>query len=92
MSKNVGFKLDIHGLNELMKSPEMQSALDEAGKAVANSANDGAAVYGYRTHLGDFTALCNVYPDSEKAANENYHDNTLLKAVSAVGLPMSKKG
>lgn len=92
MSKKVGFKLNLQGLNELMKSKEMQNALEEAGAAVANAANEGAAVYGHRTHLGDFTAICNVYPDSKEAANKNYHENTLLKAVSATGLPLLKKG
>ncbi len=92
MSKKVGFKLNLQGLNELMKSKEMQNALEEAGAAVVNAANEGAAVYGHRTHLGDFTAICNVYPDNKEAAYKNYQQNTLLKAVSAAGLPMAKKG
>ena len=41
MAKKVVFKLDIGGLRELMKSGEMQAALDEAGSAVASAAGDG---------------------------------------------------
>mgnify|MGYP006896794247 CR=1 FL=1 len=32
---DVKFELNLQGLNELMKSPEMQSALDDAGAQVA---------------------------------------------------------
>ncbi len=84
---NVDFKLNINGLQEIMKSGEMQSALSEAGAAVANAAGDD---YGYRVHTASFVSLCNVYPESKKAAKDNYEKNSLLKAAGAVGLPMSK--
>ena len=84
---DVQFELDINSLLELMKSGEMQSALSEAGAAVANAAGGD---YGYRVHMGDFVALCNVFPESKEAAQELYESNSLLKAAGAVGLPMSK--
>lgn len=87
MAKNAKFKLNMAGLNELMKSQEMQEALDRAGQAVADNAGEG---YTKRTHVADFTAICNVYPDSAKAAKDNYEHNTLLKAISNVGLPTKK--
>ena len=84
---NVDFELNIGGLQEIMKSGEMQAALSEAGAAVANAAGGD---YAYRVHTASFVALCNVYPDSKEAAKENYETNSLLKAAGAVGLPMSK--
>ncbi len=84
---NVEFELNIGGLQEIMKSGEMQSALSEAGAAVANAAGGD---FGYRVHTASFVALCNVYPESKEAAKENYETNALLKAAGSVGLPMSK--
>lgn len=84
MAKKVLFKLDIGGLRELMKSGEMQAALDEAGSAVASTAGEG---YGYRTHVASYVAICNVFPDTKEAAHDNYENNTLDKALGAVGLP-----
>lgn len=86
MSK-VDFKLNLAGLNELMKSPEMQSALQQAGSAVAGSAG---VDYGVRVHQASFVAIANVYPDSKEAAADNYKNNSLLKALGSVGLSMKK--
>lgn len=87
MAKNVKVKLNMDELNKLMKSQEMQDVLDRAGQAVAANAGEG---YEKRTHEADFTAICNVYPNSAKAAKDNYEHNTLLRAVSNVGLPTRK--
>ena len=86
MSK-VEFKLNLPGLNELMKSPEMQACLQEAGDAVAQLAGEE---YGVRVHDATFVSIANVYPETEKAAKENYENNTLVKALWSVGL--SAKG
>lgn len=83
------FELNLPGLNELMKSDAMVSALEEAGSAVANAAGSD---YGHRVHQASFVAICNVYPDSKQAAHENYQENTLVKALGSVGLPMTKRG
>lgn len=87
MAKNVKFELNLPGLNELMKSTEMQSVLKEAGKAVAQAAGSD---YDAEVHTANFIAISNVYPNSRKAAKENFEQNTLLKAVSSVGLRTSK--
>lgn len=84
---NVKFELNLPGLNELMKSPEMQSALLEAGRSVANNAGSD---YAAEVHTANWIAISNVYPDSRRAAHENYKENTLLKALGATGLPMRK--
>lgn len=87
MADKVKFELNLTGLQELMKSEEMQQALSEAGAAVANAAGGD---YAHREHVASYVAISNVYPDSKEAAHENYESNTLLKAIGAVGLPMSK--
>lgn len=83
----VEFELDLAGLNELMKSPEMETALESAGTAVANAAGGD---FGHRVHQATFVAICNVYPESKKAAKKNAKENVLLKALGQVGLSMSK--
>lgn len=88
MAKKVFFKLDINGLRELMKSSEMQAALDEAGAAVASAAGEG---YGYRTHVANYVAITNVFPETKEAAHDNYESNALEKALGSTGLPRTKK-
>lgn len=82
---DIKFELNLKGLNELMKSDEMVKALDEAGETVARKAGSD---YSKRTHQATWVAICNVYPDSKKAAKDNYENNTLLKALSSAGLSM----
>lgn len=84
---NVKFELDLKGLNEVMKSSEMQSALMEAGQAVASAAGSD---YVAEVHTASFVAISNVYPASKDAAKDNYENNTLLKAAQSVGLGMEK--
>lgn len=84
---NVKFELNLPGLNELMKSSEMQSALLEAGQAVANAAG---GEYAAEVHTANWIAISNVYADTPKAKRENLKDNVLLKALGATGLPMRK--
>lgn len=80
---NVDFKLNLPGLNELMKSSEMQAHLQRAGQAVASSAGGD---YGHQTYVLNFVAVENIYPASKRAAHENFTNNTLLKALGSVGL------
>ncbi len=81
------FKLDVAGLNELMKSAPMQAHLTAAGNAVARAAGGD---YGVRTHTASFVAITNVYADSKQAVRDTYEKNTLVKALGSVGLKMSK--
>lgn len=84
---DVKFELNLPGLNELMKSPEMQAALDAAGEQVARKAGTD---YATSARTGRWIGFSNVYPNSKSAAHENFESNTLLKALSASGLRMSK--
>lgn len=88
MSKKVEVELNLPGLNELMKSGEIQSALSAAGNAVAQAAGND---YACRVDVINWIAIANVYPDSEEAASDNFKNNSLLKAVGTVGLPTSKR-
>lgn len=74
----VKFELNLQGLNELMKSEEMQKVLDDAAIEIQNRAGSD---YAHRTHVASFVAISNVYPDSKEAAKDNYENNTLLKAM-----------
>lgn len=87
MSKNVEFVLNHKGLQELMKSEPMQEALNQAGEYVAKIAGEDYAASG---KTGKMIGFSNIYPNSARAAHENYKENTLLKALGASGLPMSK--
>lgn len=85
MAKKVEFELNINGLRELMKGPEMQGILEEAGDTVASIAGGD---YGHRVHEASYVAICNVFPESAEAAKDNYENNTLLKALGGAGLSM----
>lgn len=78
---SVKFELNLQGLNEIMKSPEMLSVLEDAGDRVASAAGSD---YNKRVHSASWVGICNVYPDSKRAAKENFKENTLLKAVGSV--------
>lgn len=81
MAKN--FKLNMPGLNELMKSAEMQSILHQAGEVVASSAGEG---FEHETHVAQWTALEHIYPTTFSSMKRSYDQNALLKALGSVGL------
>lgn len=87
MANKIKVKLNMPGLNELMKGPEMQSHLQNAADAVARFAG---ADYGTRVHVASFVAIANVFPNSKEAAIENSSGNVLLKSLSGVGLSLHK--
>lgn len=84
MSK-VQIELNLQGINEMMKSEEIQAHLQAAGNAVANAAGVG---YAAQTSTIRWVAITNVYPDTKEAAHDNFKNNSLLKAVGSVGLKM----
>ena len=84
---NVKFVLNLPGLNELMKSPEIQACLDAAGEKVQRAAGEG---YETSARAGRYIGFSNIYPGDENAAKENAKNNTLIKALSTAGLRMSK--
>lgn len=76
-------ELNLSGLNEVMKSAEMQAALQAAASTVASRAGDD---YGSEVHQASFVAIANVFPDSAEAAKDNYENNTIIKAAGSAGL------
>ena len=87
MSKNIKVELNLKGLNELMKSPEMEAHLNEVAHEVAQIAGND---FGERVHQASYVAIANVYPESRNAAKKNYKENVLIKALSSAGLRMKK--
>ena len=82
MSK-VNFKLNLPGLNELMKSAEMQAILKEKGEGVASRAKsmcpDGE--YAVNTKAIRWIAVCNISAENAEAVRDGFEHNTLLKAL-----------
>lgn len=87
MRRMVKVELNLKGLNELMKSAEMQEHLSVCGQAVVAASGIDAE---YRTHVASFVAITNVYPTTPQAAKINYEESTLQKAAYGVGLLQSK--
>lgn len=83
----VKYKTRLKGLNQLMKSDEMQEAMVAAGEAVMSQLGEG---YETDTKKGKWLIATKVEATSKKAISECLKDNTLLKAVQAVGLRMTK--
>lgn len=85
--RRVDFKLNLGGLRELMRSSAMQGQLMSAAKSVASSAG---ADYEASVHVPGVVPIATAYPASQEAAQENYENNTLLKALGSSGLPQQK--
>ena len=83
MSKGIDFKLDLPGLNRLMKSPEMQSILQEKGNEVASRARSMCpeGEYQTRTVVGNYIATTFVSAENWEAIHDGFEHNTLLKAL-----------
>lgn len=81
MSK-VKFRLSLKGLNELMKSPEMQNIMQNSGEKIRNAAaemSDGGE-FEAETHLGSWASLTYVRAIDKKAVRACFKNNVLEKA------------
>lgn len=85
----VEIKLNLPGINTVMKSEGVQNVIQSCGNAVANNAGDG---YAADIKVGKWLAFCNVFPNSKDAAKDNFKNNSLLKALSSSGLKLTKRG
>ena len=81
MSK-IKFKLDVKGLNELMKGGEMQGILNDAANRIAGAAGDGYEVEG--AHPLSFTAITSVRAATYDSYYDAMENMTLEKAVGGV--------
>lgn len=75
-------KLELKGINEVMKCDGVQRALQAQGERIARRAGSD---YAARTHEARWIAVTNIYPNSKRAARENAQDNTLAKALYGTG-------
>lgn len=82
----VKFELNIKGLNELMKSSEMQSHLNTITSSILARAGKG---YEAKVDVASYDSLGKVYPTDAESARDNLENNTLEKALG--GLPRTKE-
>lgn len=80
MSK-VKFDLNSKGVNQLLKSSEVQSALSSIADNIQAKAGVG---YEKDTYVGKNRANSMVYADGIKAKVDNSKNNTLLKAARSI--------
>lgn len=78
----VDFKLNLKGLNELMKSAEMQNILNDAANQMADICGEGYEVEA--AHPISFVAIAQVRAGDFKARLDNSKNNTLAKAKRSV--------
>lgn len=76
---NVKFVLNLPGLNELMKSGEMQGILNSAAAQIAGAAGDGFEAEA--AHPISFVAIASVKAKTRKAYHEAMEHKTLEKAA-----------
>lgn len=76
------FKLDMRGLNALMKSGEMQGVLDSAAQQIAQAAGDGYEVES--AHNLSFAAIASVRASTYDSYYDCLENNTLLKAAGGI--------
>ena len=76
------FKLNLNGLNEIMRSSEMQGVLNMAAGQIQAHAGDGYEIES--AHPISFVAIASVRTGDYKAILDNNRNNTLLKSAGSV--------
>lgn len=87
MSNKVNVKLNLKGINEVMKSEAIIEHLKEAGEQVAQAAGEGFEV---DTEKLNYIGICEIRAESPAAEKACYEDNVLVKALSSSGLKMKE--
>ena len=82
MSKDIEFKLDLKGLNALMKSPEMQAIEESALAQVAGQLGDGFEVEA--SHPIGFVAIGSVRAVTAQARLQQNKTKVIDKAFGGV--------
>lgn len=80
MGNVVKVRLNRSGVRELLKSGDMLAACAEQADRVRSACGDG---YESNTHVGN-RATAMVWPQSAKARQDNYRNNTLVKVVESL--------
>lgn len=85
MSDKLKVKLNLAGVNELMKREELQTMMQSLGEQIASRAEgmsaDPKAEYESKTKTLNWIAVTNVRAANHEAFVENLENNTLLKAM-----------
>ena len=85
MSDKLKVKLNLAGVNELMKREELQTMMQSLGEQIASRAEgmsaDPKAEYEAKTKTLNWIAVTNVRAANHEAFLENLENNTLLKAM-----------
>lgn len=81
MSK-IRFKLNLRGLNDLMKSGEMQAILNDAAGRIASAAGEGYEVEA--AHPLSFAAIASVRAATYDSYYDALENKTLEKAIGGV--------
>ncbi len=90
----VRVELSLPGLNKLMTSQGFADCIQRASEAIAAEATgmgEGEYSFSVKVEGKKYVAIGNVFPNDARAAHDNYENNTLEKAVGAVGLNRRKK-
>lgn len=74
----VKFVLNKAGVIQMLKSDEMEAALNTYGEKVAGRAGNG---YGHKSIMSGDRVKCFVSAETDKAKRDNMKNNTLLKAL-----------
>lgn len=78
MNEGFKFKLNRAGVRELLKSPEIASAVREAGERVRDNAGRG---FSLNSQSGKRRTIVRVYAYTKEAIRDAYDNNALLKAL-----------
>ena len=84
MSK-VNFKLNLKGLNEVMKSQELQTLMQSSGEKIRNAAENMSNGGNFETETKtiNWIAVTNIRAKDDKAMKAVLDDNVLLKSINA---------
>lgn len=74
----IKFKLNRKGVQQLLKSVEIQSVLSEHGQKIKNRCGDG---FDTSLYIGKNRANVSVMAETKSAIKDNSRNNTLLKAL-----------
>ena len=77
----VQVKIDLAGINALMKSVEVQAAIDEAGPAIAGRLSSDYEYVPTGTRPHRWVARGYVQTATVEGARDNAKNNSLLKAL-----------
>ena len=72
------FELNIQGVGELLKSPEMMGICKEYASKAQSKLGDG---YEVKTYKLDTRSAAKVQAETYKARKDNAKNNTILKAL-----------